>query len=201
MTTLRFAALAAAILLLTACKPPSQDKAPVVVVAPLDGAPAAPAPAAAPPPGPVGKGLHALDARALGVTRHAAPASCNIETIGKVRFGAEPVAIDRKPFLLQGWFLSERSKRTGIPAALRLTDASGTKAWDVAIEAFKPRPNVNKVMKGVDAGNAGFAQVVDPAGLPSGRYTVQLVFADAGTALACDKAGGQPGAVAVFDLK
>jgi hypothetical protein len=200
MTTLRHAALAGATLLFIACTPQSQDKAPVVVVEPLGGPPAATAPVA-PPSVPTVKGLHPIDAAALAIRHVNAPGSCNVEAVNQIRFSDTPVVVNRKPITFSGWFLPERSKRTGIPGRLRLTHVSGTQAWEIAIEAFQPRPNVNAVMKGLDAGNTGFSQVVDPTGLPAGRYLVSLVFVDEGVALACDKAGGKPGAIGMFDLK
>jgi hypothetical protein len=131
-------------------------------------------------------GLHAISADKLIEPRVNAPASCNIEAIGDTVFKNAPVKLPRASARVDGWFLSERSKASGLPATLRIEDESGTKGWELGLAGWAPRADVISAMHAVDQGNPGFHQALDLSGFAPGLYRLSVVFSDSGTDYACD---------------
>jgi peptidoglycan/LPS O-acetylase OafA/YrhL len=130
-------------------------------------------------------GVPVADAVARSAT--AAPASCNLETVNTTWLNQGVVRLPRGDVLIQGWVLSEASKRTGLPARLRLLGEQGGGAWDFTLTDWIARPQVLEVMHGVDAGNAGFKQRFDLQGLAPGSYRMAVAFTDGGIEYLCDK--------------
>ncbi len=181
----RLSILAALALLASACsKPETPSTAPAA-----DGAPAADAAAAASgaPPAPApAAGPRALTSAELSEPRTQTLGSCNVESVGKQAFGADPLVVTRGPITLTGWFLSEASHATGVPASLRLIAEDRSSGWDVPLAHWSPRPDVTESMKAVDKGDAGFAEDVDTSHFAAGNYRVTVNFLQAGTLYGCD---------------
>lgn len=132
-------------------------------------------------------GLIPLTADELKVARTASIASCNIEALGTTVFGSAPVDVTGKAVTVSGWFLSAVSKKSGVPAQLRVVNMTGTDGWQLPISSWVARPDVLSTMHAVDSGNVGFSQAVDFKSLPTGQYHLLVTFKDAGQAYACDK--------------
>jgi peptidoglycan/LPS O-acetylase OafA/YrhL len=115
------------------------------------------------------------------------PRSCNIEWVGQVGFsGSEPVALDTDVVFLRGWFLSEISGRTGVPAVLRAVDTVSGQAWTAPITSWAPRPDVNLKYQAIDDGPVGIRQRFDLSALPDGTYSLVIRFDDGGHRYECD---------------
>jgi hypothetical protein len=135
----------------------------------------------------VSAGLIPLAAADLREARTASTDSCNIEALGKTTFGPAPVDLTEKSTVVAGWLLSAVSKKSGVPAMLRVVDISGTNGWQMPIGSWVARPDVTTTMHSVDLGNVGFSQAVDFSALPTGQYHLLVTFRDAGHAYLCDK--------------
>lgn len=132
-------------------------------------------------------GLTPLTADELKAVRIASIASCNIEALGKTVFGTAPLDLTNKSTIVEGWFLSTISRKSGVSAQLRLLNMAGTAGWQLPIENWVARPDVISTMHATDSGNVGFSQAVDFSALPTGQYHVLVTFQDAGQAYFCDK--------------
>jgi peptidoglycan/LPS O-acetylase OafA/YrhL len=117
------------------------------------------------------------------------PASCNIEWAGQVRFAGEPVGMDTDVVFLRGWFLSEISGRTGVPAWLRVVDPASGRAWTAPITSWTPRPEVSAKRQAVDAGPVGIRQRFDLSALAPGTYELRIRFEDGGHRYDCGGRG------------
>jgi hypothetical protein len=120
----------------------------------------------------------------MGTVRMASSDSCNIEKIGSVAFGADPVKVTTKATAISGWFLPAVSRHFGAPVQLQLVDQAGDAGWTVPLTMSIQRPDVSPVTG--DTQMAGFVQNIDLAGLPPGQYRVMLAFDDDGKAYLCD---------------
>lgn len=98
----------------------------------------------------------------------------------------DPIKVARRRVRISGWFLPEHSKKTGMPAFIRIQDQAGTTRWQAELESWTWRQNVVDAMHGADAGNAGFSQRYDLSSLAPGKYKLAVVFSDAGEADICD---------------
>jgi peptidoglycan/LPS O-acetylase OafA/YrhL len=116
-----------------------------------------------------------------------APASCSVETANTQWLNAGTVQLPRGDVIVEGWVLSEASKRTGLPTSLRLLGVTGGGNWDYPVNDWVSRPQVNQVMHGVDDGMAGFKQRFDFAALAPGEYRLAVAFVDEGVPRLCDK--------------
>lgn len=181
----RASVLGAIALLSVAC---SQQEAPTMASAPA--APLAPAPApaleASQPPAVMG-GLQALTADQLAEQRADAPSSCNIEGVNGIAFNDQAITVARGSVDVTGWFLAEKSKISGMPASIRVVDQGNTAGWEIGIGTWLPRADVTTAMLAVDQGNVGFAQALDLSSMAPGKYSVSIVFSEAGAKYACQK--------------
>lgn len=116
-----------------------------------------------------------------------APASCSVETANTQWLNAGTVSVPRGDVIIEGWVLSEASKRTGLPASLRLISEQGDGGWDFPVNDWVARPQVVTVMQGVDDGMAGFKQRFALAALPPGEYRLAVTLQDEGVDYLCDK--------------
>lgn len=181
--SMRMSILGAVALLSVACSQQEPAAPETTATAPVEQAPAAAtdAPVAAP-----ATGLRPITVVQLDEKRINAPSSCNIEAVDQVPFKADPITKPRAKSTINGWFLSESSKATGVPAVIRFEDEAGTGGWETDIVTWTARPDVLAAMKGVDAGNAGFHQEVDLSSFAPGAYRLSIVFADGGAQYSCD---------------
>jgi hypothetical protein len=159
--------------------------------APTADAPQATAPtgaaAADEPESTLPAGLRLFREDELTQARRLSNQSCQIAKINGQSFGVDPVEANRKePIRLTGWFLSDISKRTGIPASIRIVDVAGTTGWESSIDRWVSRLDVNATKGGVDSGDAGFVDAVKLRQLPVGQYKVFLVFEEGGKKYRCD---------------
>lgn len=132
-------------------------------------------------------GLVPLTADELKAARTASIDSCNIEALGKTVFGADSVDVKNKSTTVRGWVLSAISRKSGVPAQLRVVNMAGIEGWQLPIGSWVARPDVLSTMHAVDSGNVGFAQAVDFSALPEGVYHMLVTFQDDGQAYSCDK--------------
>lgn len=181
--SMRMSILGAVALLSVACSQQEPAAPETAAAPPVEQAPAAGTDAAVAAPAP---GLRPITVAQLDEKRINAPSSCNIEGVDEVSFTADPVTKPRAKTTINGWFLSENSKATGIPAVIRFEDEVGTGGWEADVTNWTARPDVLAAMKGVDAGNAGFRQEVDMTSFAPGAYRLSVVFADGGAQYSCD---------------
>lgn len=132
-------------------------------------------------------GVMRLTADELKVVRTASISSCNIEALGKTAFDSTPLEVSDKSTTVGGWVLSAISRKSGVPAQLRVLNMAGTDGWQLPIESWVARPDVISAMHAVDSGNVGFSQAVDFRTLPVGIYRVLVTFEDTGQGYSCDK--------------
>ncbi|MFC5526997.1 hypothetical protein ACFPPA_14755 [Rhodanobacter ginsengisoli] len=132
-------------------------------------------------------GFMPLTADELKVAKTASPGSCNVEALGNTVFGSAPLDVKDKSTTVGGWFLSAVSRKSGVPAQLRVVNMAGTEGWQLPIRSWVARPDVISTMHAVDSGNVGFTQAVDFKSLPAGQYHLLVTFKNAGQAYACDK--------------
>lgn len=125
----------------------------------------------------------------LQVARTASLDSCNIEAIGSAVFATAtgPIEVTEKATTVGGWVLSSASKKSGVPAHLKIVNAAGDAGAQVRITQWNPRPDVMTAMGAVDSGDIGFVQAVDLSMLPAGEYQVSVAFEDGGEAYSCEK--------------
>jgi hypothetical protein len=183
MSNLKYAALAgAATLALAACT--QQPAAPVATPATTDSA--APATAAAPAKAKPA-GLHQLTAQQIAEGRRGSHQSCRIAKVNGAPLSDAPIVVKREePIKFSGWFLSANSKRTGIPASIRVVDLAGTTGFQAPVQRWVERLDVNAAHKGVDSGHAGFVQGMRLRAAAPGQYKVFMVFEEDGKRYRCD---------------
>lgn len=131
--------------------------------------------------------LTQLTADELKVAQTASISSCNIEALGKTVFGEAPLDVTEKSSTVSGWVLSAVSRKSGVPAQLRVLNMAGTVGWQVPITGWVARPDVISTMHAIDSGNVGFSQAVNFKAIPRGQYHVFVTFKDAGQVYSCDK--------------
>lgn len=132
-------------------------------------------------------GLVPLAADELKLARTASTDSCNIEALGKTVFGAASLDVANKSTTVSGWVLSAVSRKSGVPAQLRVVNMAGTEGWQLPIGSWVARPDVISTMHAADSGDVGFTQAVNFSTLPVGIYHMLVTFQDAGQAYSCDK--------------
>jgi hypothetical protein len=109
------------------------------------------------------------------------------EFAGGAPVGSEPLRVDRKAMNVRGWFLPEPTKRSGMPAMVRVTNATGRIGWQAPLDHRFPRPDVNSKMGALDGGDAGFATRLELGALDPGTYRVTVAFNHAGRDYVCER--------------
>ncbi|MFY2763404.1 hypothetical protein [Arenimonas sp. MALMAid1274] len=159
----------APVLMLAACREPNAP-APEPA-APAAATEAAPVAAAAATPSPIASGAetYAEGAKFIPGTL------CNIEYLGTVAFGAEPVLLDA-PQSLRGW-LGDEQGATPRDVELRFVDDADNVMARVPLQLGGSREDVAAAFPGkAGLANGGFNQALSPAGLPAGTWRVHLVY-------------------------
>ena len=124
---------------------------------------------------------------AVTTTYPSAGLSCNLESLDAKPFPATAaLMVKAGRFKLAGWLLPEHSRQTRSSATLLLTSEANGARWQAPLAIASQRPDVLSNNHAVDTGNAGFNELLDLTGIPSGRYRLSLDFDDLGQSYTCD---------------
>jgi peptidoglycan/LPS O-acetylase OafA/YrhL len=119
--------------------------------------------------------------------RRHSPGSCHVEMAGTMALDAKRVEpVYNATIQLRGWFLSEVSGRTGLPARMRFEPEDVGPGWEAPIRFWIPRPDVLETMQATGTGDAGFVDRFDVSRFAPGIYTLHVLFDDAGRGYECN---------------
>jgi peptidoglycan/LPS O-acetylase OafA/YrhL len=117
--------------------------------------------------------------------RKPAPLSCNIESVDASLFMTQAMPVEQTEVRVAGWFVSEHSKRSGLPATLRLRTEDATQGWETEVHTWMHRPSTKDFVKAMDD-NLGFSVWLDLSALPPGRYRMSMAFEEGGKRYLCN---------------
>jgi hypothetical protein len=161
---------------------PAGVEAPPAAAASIEDVPAAADPA---PTGP--SVLTELDDAARS-TATTASGLCSFDKIDGQRVSANSTTVVGDPvaFVVSGW-VGDKSTMTRPVANLRITQADGTRDWEIMAGPPRGRGDVARHFDNEGLKDAGFEVAVDLSALPPGDYGLSVIHENGGRRFLCDK--------------